>query len=177
MQKQLPKSAKVVIVGGGIVGSSVAYHLAKSGWGDILLLERDRLTCGSTWHAAGLVSEMQAVSAMTELAKYGLNLMERLEAETGQATGFKRTGSIATALTEARMEELRRKRDSAIGQGIEAHEISPEQLSSLWPMLNLDSMVGAVHFPNDGQTNPIDTDQGGSEPRGSNSRRRHGTAG
>lgn len=157
MQKELPKSAKVVIVGGGIVGSSVAYHLAKSGWDDILLLERDRLTCGSTWHAAGLVSEMQAVPAMTELAKYGLNLMERLEAETGQATGFKRNGSIATALTEARMEELRRRRDSAIGQGIEAHELSPEQLSSLWPMLNLDSMVGAVHFPNDGQTNPIDT--------------------
>lgn len=157
MQKKLPKSAKVVIVGGGIVGSSVAYHLAKSGWADILLLERDRLTCGSTWHAAGLVSEMQAVPAMTELAKYGLNLMERLEAETGQATGFKRNGSIATALSEARMEELRRKRDSALGQGIEAHELTPDQLNGLWPMLSMDSMVGAVHFPNDGQTNPIDT--------------------
>lgn len=157
MQKELPKSAKVVIVGGGIVGCSVAYHLARSGWSDVLLLERDRLTCGSTWHAAGLVSEMQAVPAMTELAKYGLDLMERLEADTGQATGFKRNGSIAMALTEGRMEELLRKRDSALGQEIEVHELSPADLSGLWPMLRADGAVGAIHFPNDGQTNPIDT--------------------
>ncbi|MEM0950148.1 MAG: FAD-dependent oxidoreductase [Pseudomonadota bacterium] len=157
MQRELPQSAKVIIVGGGIVGCSVAYHLARSGWSDILLLERDRLTCGSTWHAAGLVSEMQAVPAMTDIAKYGLGLMERLESETGQATGFKRNGSIATALTEARMEELLRKRDSALGQGIEVNQLSPAQLHGLWPMLNTDGMVGAIHFPNDGQTNPIDT--------------------
>ncbi len=157
MQKDLPQTAKVIIVGGGIVGCSVAYHLARANREVVLLLERDRLTCGSTWHAAGLVSEMQAVPAMTELAKYGLNLMERLEAETGQATGFKRNGSIATALTDARMEELMRKRDSALGQGIEVQALSPEDLNKLWPMLNTDGMVGAIHFPNDGQTNPIDT--------------------
>ncbi|MCP5087775.1 MAG: FAD-dependent oxidoreductase [Rhodobacteraceae bacterium] len=157
MQKKLPQSAKVVIIGGGIVGCSVAYHLARSGWSDILLLERDRLACGSTWHAAGLVSEMQAVPSMTELARYGLGLMERLEADTGQATGFKRNGSIAMALTEARMEELLRKRDSALGQGIEVRKLSPEDLSGLWPLLNTDGAVGAIHFPNDGQTNPIDT--------------------
>jgi len=157
MAKDLPKSAKVVIVGGGIVGCSVAYHLAKSGWSDILLLERDKLTCGSTWHAAGLVSEMQAVPAMTELARYGLGLMETLEAETGQSTGFKRNGSIAVALNDDRMEELRRKRDSALGQGIEVSEISPDDLRKLWPLLNTEGAVGAVHFPNDGQTNPIDT--------------------
>ena len=157
MQKDLPQSAKVVIVGGGIVGCSVAYHLARSGWSDILLLERDRLTCGSTWHAAGLVSEMQAVPAMTELARYGLGLMERLEAETGQATGFKRNGSVAVALSAARMEELRRKRDSALGQDIEVHELTPLELGRLWPMLHTGDVVGAIHFPNDGQTNPIDT--------------------
>lgn len=121
------------------------------------MLERDRLTCGSTWHAAGLVSEMQAVPSMTELAKYGLGLMERLEADTGQATGFKRNGSIAVALTEARMEELRRKRDAALGQNIEVYELSPADLGNHWPMLNTDGAVGAVHFPNDGQSNPIDT--------------------
>lgn len=157
MAKELPNSAKVVIVGGGIVGCSVAYHLASAGWSDILLLERDRLTCGSTWHAAGLVSEMQAVPAMTELAKYGLGLMERLEADTGQATGFKRNGSIAMALNEDRMEELRRKRDAALGQNIEVHELSREQLKDHWPMLNTGGVAGAVFFPNDGQTNPIDT--------------------
>ncbi len=157
MTKELPKSAKVVIVGGGIVGCSVAYHLAKSGWSDILLLERGQLTCGSTWHAAGLVSELQAAPSMTELAVYGLNLMEQLEGETGQATGFKRNGSVAMALCEARMEELRRKRDAALGQGIVAHEISPDDLRKLWPMLNTNGAIGAVHFPNDGQTNPIDT--------------------
>ncbi len=94
---------------------------------------------------------------MTELARYGLSLMENLESETGQATGFKRNGSIAVALNDARMEELRRKRDSALGQGIEAYEISPDELRKLWPLLNTDDVVGAVHFPNDGQTNPIDT--------------------
>jgi len=157
MKKELPQSAKVIIIGGGIVGCSVAYHLAKSGWNDILLLERDRLTCGSTWHAAGLVSQMQAVPSMTELAKYGLDLMENLEQETGQATGFKRNGSIAVALSDARMEELRRKRDSALGQDIEVYELSPNDLQGLWPLLSTDGAVGAVHFPNDGQTNPIDT--------------------
>ena len=157
MQKHLPPSAKVVIVGGGIVGCSVAYHLARAGWSDILLLERDRLTCGSTWHAAGLVSEMQAVPSMTELAKYGLGLMERLEVETGQATGFKRNGSIAVALNEPRMEELLRKRDAALGQGIEVRQLSTADLNNHWPMLSTDSAVGAIHFPNDGQTNPIDT--------------------
>ncbi len=157
MKTKLPRSTKVIIIGGGIVGCSIAYHLAKSGWSDVLLLERDRLTCGSTWHAAGLVSEMQAVPAMTELAKYGLAFMENLERETGQATGFKRNGSIAVALNDARMEELRRKRDSALGQGIEVREITPDELQKLWPLLNTDGAVGAVYFPNDGQTNPIDT--------------------
>ena len=147
METKLPRSTKVIIVGGGIVGCSIACHLAKSGWSDVLLLERDRLTCGSTWHAAGLVSEMQAVPAMTELAKYGLDLMENLERETGQATGFKRNGSIAVALNDARMEELRRKRDSALGQGIEVREITPDELQKLWPPLNTDGAVGAVYFP------------------------------
>lgn len=157
MAKNLPELATVVIVGGGIVGCSVAYHLAKSGWKDILVLEREQLTCGSTWHAAGLVSEMQAMPCMTELAIYGLNLIEQLETETGQATGFKRNGSIAMALNDGRMEELRRKRDVAEGLGIEVNELSVNELHDLWPLLNVEGAVGAIHFPRDGQTNPIDT--------------------
>jgi len=155
--KELPDAAKVVIVGGGILGCSVAYHLAKSGWKDVVVLEREQLTCGSTWHAAGLVSEMQAMPCMTELAVYGLKLMEGLEAETGQATGFKRNGSVAMALTDDRMEELRRKLDVALGMGIEAIELSVDELQDMWPLLSIEGAVGAVHFPNDGQTNPIDT--------------------
>jgi len=157
MVQKLPDSATVVVVGGGIVGCSVAYHLAKSGCKDVLLLEREQLTCGSTWHAAGLVSEMQAMPCMTELAIYGLNLMEDLESETGQATGFKRNGSIAMALNDARMEELRRKRDVALGLGIEVNELSIAELQKFWPLLNTEGATGAIHFPRDGQTNPIDT--------------------
>ncbi|MCP4470216.1 MAG: FAD-dependent oxidoreductase [Gammaproteobacteria bacterium] len=157
MAKKLPESTTVVIVGGGIVGCSVAYHLAKSGCKDVLVLEREQLTCGSTWHAAGLVSEMQAMPCMTELAIYGLNLMEQLETETAQATGFKRNGSIAVALNDGRMEELRRKRDVAEGLGIEANELSVGELHDLWPLLNVEDAVGAIHSPRDGQTNPIDT--------------------
>ena len=155
--KHLPEAAKVIVVGGGIVGCSVAYHLAKSDWQDVLVLERGQLTCGSTWHAAGLVSEMQAMPCMTKLAVYGLSLMEQLEAETGQATGFKRNGSIAVALNEGRMEELRRKRDIADGLGIEVIELSVDELQKLWPLLNVEDAIGAIYFPNDGQTNPIDT--------------------
>lgn len=157
MNGKLPASARVVIVGGGIVGCSVAYHLAKSGWSDILLLERGQLTCGSTWHAAGLVSEAQAVPAMTELAVYGLDLMERLEAETGQVTGFKRNGSLQIALHDARMEELLRKRDAALAQGIRVHEITVDDFARLWPLASTEGVVGGIHFPDDGQTNPIDT--------------------
>ena len=102
MSKALPQNVQVAIVGGGIVGCAIAYHLAKAGW-SVALFERKKLTSGTTWHAAGLVSETQAVPVMSVLAKYGLDLMEQLEDETGQTTGFKRNGSMTLALTEARM--------------------------------------------------------------------------
>lgn len=156
MAKTLPTDAQVAIIGGGIVGCATAYHLAKAGW-SVALLERKKLTSGTTWHAAGLVSETQGVPVMTALAKYGLDLMESLEDETGQNTGFKRNGSMTVALNDARMEELRRKVDYAHGCGIRAEEIGLAEAQERWPLLSIDGAKGAFWFPGDGYTNPIDT--------------------
>ncbi|WP_421703006.1 GcvT family protein [Aliiroseovarius sp.] len=156
MAKPIPTDVQVAIIGGGIVGCATAYHLAKAGW-SVALFERKKLTSGTTWHAAGLVSETQGVPIMSALAKYGLDLMESLEEETGQNTGFKRNGSITLALNDARMEELRRKVDYAHGCGIQAEEIPPEAAQDRWPLLSLQDAKGAFWFPGDGYTNPIDT--------------------
>lgn len=156
MVKNVPQQVQVAIVGGGIVGCATAYHLAKSGW-SVALFERKQLTSGTTWHAAGLVSETQGVPVMSALAKYGLDLMERLEAETGQSTGFRRNGSLTLALGDARLEELRRKVDYAHGCGIRAQEISARAAQERWPLLNTDGVKGAFWFPGDGYTNPVDT--------------------
>ncbi|NOD88044.1 MULTISPECIES: FAD-dependent oxidoreductase [unclassified Ruegeria] len=156
MAKSLPTDVQVAIIGGGIVGCATAYHLAKAGW-SVALFERKKLTSGTTWHAAGLVSETQGVPVMSALAKYGLDLMESLEDETGQNTGFKRNGSMTVALTEARMEELRRKVDYAHGCGLRAEEISLREAQDRWPLLSVDGAKGAFWFPGDGYTNPIDT--------------------
>ena len=156
MSKPLPQHTQTVIIGGGIVGCSVAYHLAKSNH-DVVLLERKQLTSGSTWHAAGLVSQFHGFPCVTKLACYGIELMQHLEAETGQATGFKKVGATAVAMNEARREELRRRKDIAIGQGIEVRTLAIDELSQQWPLLKTDGILEAIHFPDDGQTNPIDT--------------------
>lgn len=156
MAKTLPAHVQVAIVGGGIVGCATAYHLAKAGW-SVALFERKKLTSGTTWHAAGLVSETQGVPVMSALAKYGLDLMESLEEETGQNTGFKRNGSLTLALTDARMEELRRKVDYAHGCGLRAEEISAAEAQARWPLLSTHGGKGAFWFPGDGCTNPIGT--------------------
>jgi heterotetrameric sarcosine oxidase gamma subunit len=151
-----PEHTQTVIIGGGIVGCSVAYHLAKAGH-DVVLLERKQLTSGSTWHAAGLVSQFHGFPCVTKLACYGIELMQQLEAETGQATGFKRVGATAVSMNNARREELRRRKDVAIGQGIEVRTLGIDELSEQWPLLQTEGILEAIHFPNDGQTNPIDT--------------------
>ena len=157
MAKDIPNHADVVIIGGGIAGCSIAYHLTKIGITDVVLLERKQLTCGTTWHAAGLVGQLRASRNMTELAKYTAELFYNLEAETGQATGMKQRGSIAVALNEQRLEELKRGASMASNFGLEVQVVQPGELAERWPGLNVDDVVGGVYLPADGQTNPIDT--------------------
>ncbi len=157
--RTLPSKAQVVIVGGGIVGCSVAYHLTKLGITDVVLLERKTLTCGTTWHAAGLVPTLRATYNMSKLANYSASLYEQLEAETGQATGFIRNGSLTVATNMERFEELKRGASMAKCCGFPVDVIAPEMAKELWPMLNIDDVVGAVHLPHDGQTSPVDTTQ------------------
>ena len=121
----IPAQARAVIIGGGISGCSVAYHLAKAGWTDIVLLERKQLTCGTTWHAAGLIGQLRGSANMTRLAKYSADLYVKLEAETGVATGMRQVGSISVALTQARHEELLRQATVARIFDVDVHEISP----------------------------------------------------
>jgi len=155
----LPAHARVVIIGGGIVGCSVAYHLARRGCTDVLLLERRRLTCGTTWHAAGLLGQLRATHNLTRLAQYTTELYAGLERETGQATGFRQCGSIAVAASEARLEELERGAAMARGFGLEAQILSPAAAQERWPLLSTEGLLGAVFLPKDGQTNPVDTTQ------------------
>jgi glycine cleavage system T protein len=150
----LPSSARVVIIGGGISGCSVAYHLAKLGWTDIVLLERKKLTSGTTWHAAGLVGQLRASQNMTRLAKYSADLYRTLEAETGLATGLRQCGSITVALTAERQEELCRQAAMARVFGVEVNELSPSDILSLYPHLNMKDVVSGVHLPGDGQADP-----------------------
>ena len=159
MVKQIPSSAQVVIVGGGVIGCSVAYHLTKLGIKDIVLLERKQLTCGTTWHAAGLVPTLRANYSMSMLANYSASLYETLEAETGQATGYTRNGSITVATNKERFSELKRGASMARVAGFPCAIIDPEQAKSLWPLLNINDVIGAVHLPNDGITNPVDLTQ------------------
>ena len=149
-----PAHARAVIIGGGVSGCSVAYHLAEIGWTDILLLERKKLTSGTTWHAAGLIGQLRANENMTRLAKYSADLYRRLEAETGVATGFRMVGSLTVALTEDRREEVRRQASLARAFGVEVNEIGSEEVKALYPHVNVEDMVAAVHLPGDGQCDP-----------------------
>ena len=150
----LPEKARVVIIGGGVIGCSVAYHLAKLGWKDIVLLERKQLTSGTTWHAAGLIAQLRATKNMTKLAKYSQELYGNLAAETGVETGFKRCGSITVALTDERLEEINRQAAMARSFGVEAESISPAEVKAKYEHLNIDGVVGGVYLPLDGQGDP-----------------------
>ena len=145
---------RVVIIGGGVVGCSVAYHLAKLGWRDVLLLERKQLTSGTTWHAAGLIGQLRATANMTRLARYGAELYDKLEQETGVATGFRRVGSLSLALTLERFEELKRGASMARAFGVDVEEISVTEASRRHPLVDMTGVVGAIYLPRDGQADP-----------------------
>ncbi len=150
---------RAIIIGGGIVGTSVAYHLARLGWRDVVLLEQGSLSCGTTWHAAGLVGQLRSSSNLTQLIRDSVELYARLEAETGQATGWKRCGSVSVARTPERMTQLERNVSLARAYGIEAHVISPREAGTLYPGMCTDDLVGAVWIPGDGKANPADVTQ------------------
>lgn len=153
----LPSHAQVVIIGGGIIGCSTAYHLTKLGVRDVVLLERNRLTSGTTWHAAGLVRSALYTQNLTRLAKYTVDLYTRLEEETGQPTGFVQPGSISIATNLERWEELMRGVSMLRSFGVEVEPISAQEAQEKWPLMTVDDVVGAVWYPHDGKCNPIDT--------------------
>ncbi|MCP3970267.1 MAG: FAD-dependent oxidoreductase [Rhodobacteraceae bacterium] len=150
----VPDKARVVVIGGGVVGCSVAYHLAKQGWKDVVLLERKQLTSGTTWHAAGLIGQLRASSNMTKLARYTRDLYTTLEAETGVATGLRTVGSITVALSEHRKEEILRQASMARAFGVDVEEVSPQEAKNRYPHLNIGDVKAAVFLPTDGQGDP-----------------------
>jgi 4-methylaminobutanoate oxidase (formaldehyde-forming) len=152
----LPTHAEIIIVGGGIAGCSTAYHLAKAGKTDVLLLEQGKLTSGTTWHAAGLIGQMRPNRNMTAMSKYGIELYAALEAETGLATGWKQCGSVNVASTPERMQVLRKQAAMAHSFGVECHLISPQEAGERYPVMRTDDLQGAIWLPGDGKANPAD---------------------
>ncbi|MDX0998255.1 FAD-dependent oxidoreductase [Sinorhizobium medicae] len=159
MPQEFPTQARVVIIGGGIIGCSVAYHLTQLGWTDVVLLEQGQLSGGTTWHAAGLVGQLRSHANMTGVIRYSTQLYSELEAETGLATGWKNCGSLAVARTADRMTVLKRTAASARAQGVAVEVISPREAADLWPVMAVEDLVGAVWLPGDGKANPTDLTQ------------------
>jgi glycine cleavage system aminomethyltransferase T/glycine/D-amino acid oxidase-like deaminating enzyme len=155
----LPNRARVVVVGGGVIGCSVAYHLTKLGWTDVLLLEQGRLSGGTTWHAAGLVGPLRATESGTRLVQYSAELYAALEAETGLSTGYRNVGGVIVARTEDRMTQLRRTAANAVAYDLDCELVSPERAQELWPPMRVDDLVGAIWLPGDGKVNPADLTQ------------------
>ena len=153
---ELPSRARVVVVGGGIIGSSIAYHLTREGETDVVLVERGKLSSGTTWHAAGLVSQVRGTHALTALSRINAETYERLPAETGVETGMRRVGAVTVARTEARMQETLYGVSMARDVGVDVEVLEPSAVKDLWPSAVVDDLVGAVLFPADGTVNPGD---------------------
>jgi 4-methylaminobutanoate oxidase (formaldehyde-forming) len=159
MTTDLPAHARVVVVGGGIAGVSTAYHLAQLGARDVVLLEQGRLTCGTTWHAAGLVGQTRATRNATRMSRYGIELYASLERQTGLATGWKRCGSLNVAKTRDRLTLMKRQMARAKSFGVEFEFVSPSEAGRIAPILRTDDLAGAVWIPGDGKANPTDLTQ------------------
>ncbi|MDB2654879.1 FAD-dependent oxidoreductase [Candidatus Pelagibacter bacterium] len=155
MIKNLPKKCKVVVIGGGVAGTSCAYHLAKFGWKDTILLERDQLTSGTTWHAAGLVGQLGATATITKLRKYSLNLYKELEKKTELSTGLKQNGAITVASSKERLQELLRQATSAQLFDVNVEVLDKQQIKNLYPVINDQDILGGVYMPEDGQADPV----------------------
>lgn len=155
----LPTSAKAIVIGGGIVGCSTAYHLAKLGWRDTVLLERKKLTSGTTFHAAGLVGQLRSNANITQLLGYSVDLYNRIEAETGLGTGWKMNGGLRLACNAERWTEVKRQATTAHSFGLDMELLTPREAQELWPLMNADDVVGAAFMPTDGQANPSDITQ------------------
>ncbi|PVA11742.1 FAD-dependent oxidoreductase [Pelagivirga sediminicola] len=152
---EFPTQARAVIIGGGIIGCSTAYHLADLGW-DVVLLERKKLTSGTTFHAAGLVGQLRSNANITQLLGYSVDLYKRLEAETGQATGWKMNGGLRLACNAERWTEVKRQATTAHSFGLEMELLTPSEAQALWPLMQVDDVIGAAYMPTDGQANPSD---------------------
>ena len=155
----LPAQAQIVVIGGGIIGCSTAYHLARDHKADVVLLEQGRLTSGSTWHAAGLVGQLRSSASITRVLKYSVDLYKRLDAETGLATGWKMTGCLRLATNDDRWTEYKRLATTAKSFGMEMHLISPAEVKAMWPLMDVSDLVGASWLPTDGQASPSDITQ------------------
>ncbi len=155
MANNIPESTKVVVIGGGVAGASCAYHLAKFGWKDIILLERDQLTSGTTWHAAGLLGQLGATSTITKLRKYSLDLYKELEKTTDLSTGLKQNGAITVASNKERMQELLRQATTAQLSDVEVEVLDQKRIKELYPVIKNEDLVGGVYMPKDGQADPV----------------------
>jgi sarcosine dehydrogenase len=155
----LPTHAQIVVIGGGIIGCSTAYHLARDHKADVVLLEQGQLTSGSTWHAAGLVGQLRASASITRVLKYSVELYKGLAAETGLETGWKMTGCLRLATNPDRWTEFRRLATTAKSFGMDMHLISPAEVKKMWPLMDVDDLVGASWLPTDGQASPSDIAQ------------------
>src|SRR3984957_20590467 len=155
-ETDLPSRAQVVIIGGGIVGTSVAYHLTRLGLFDVVLIEQGQLSSGTTWHAAGLLGQLRATEGGTRLVQYSAELYSTLEQETGLATGFKRCGGVTVARTEDRMAQLRRTAATAEAYDLQCELITPARAKELYPVLTTEDLVGSIWLPGDGTANPVD---------------------
>jgi sarcosine dehydrogenase len=159
MTASLPSHAGVVVIGGGIVGCSTAYHLARDHSANVVLIDRGRLTGGSTWHAAGLVGQLRSSASITQVLRYSVDLYKKLEGETGLATGWRETGCLRLAMNGERWTEFRRQATTAHSFGLEMHLLSPAEAKAMWPLIEVDDLVGATFLPSDGQASPSDITQ------------------